>query len=95
MDELSFGANRAAPTTRYGDHPLPETLADAEKLAASIERAVWRETCGRVRNLRVEVSRGGVTLTGRCNTYYTKQQAQHAAMAFPGGGALSNDIEVT
>ena len=27
-----------------GDHPLPETLADAERLAASIERAVLRET---------------------------------------------------
>lgn len=94
MDDLSFGIDRPMPITRHGDHPLPETLAEAEKLAASIERAVSRETCGRVRNLRVKVSRKGVTLTGRCTTYYTKQQAQHAAMAFPGGHALRNEIEV-
>lgn len=75
--------------------PLPETLAEAEQLAASIEEAVSRETGGRVRNLRVEVDRQGVTLTGRCTTFYTKQRAQHAAMAFPGGHPLSNQIEVT
>jgi hypothetical protein len=77
------------------DHPLPETLEEAEKLAAEIERAVWRETGGRVRNLRVEIGEEGVLLTGRCDTYYAKQQAQHAAMRVPGGGELTNLIEVT
>lgn len=95
MNDRSPGAKRTAPTSRYADHPLPETLAEAEQLAASIERAVWRETGGRVRNLRVRVNRQGVTLTGRCTTYYTKQQAQHAAMAFPGDHSLRNEIEVT
>jgi osmotically-inducible protein OsmY len=95
MEDLSFGASRAAPNLRRGEHLLPETLAEAERLAVSIERAVWRETGGRVRNLRVEVSRLGVTLSGRCTTYYVKQQAQHAAMAFPNQGLLSNEIEVT
>lgn len=76
------------------DHPLPETLGEAEKLAASIEREVWRETGGGVRDLRVEVSGDGIRLTGRCSTYYTKQKAQHAAMRVPNGGQLVNQIEV-
>lgn len=76
------------------DHPLPETLAEAERLAASIERAVQRETRGGVRNLRVEVNRNGVFLRGRCPTYYLKQLAQHAAMALPSEMRLTNQIEV-
>jgi len=55
---------------------------------------VSRETCGGVRNLRVEVGRGGILLTGRCSSYYTKQKAQHAAMGVPGAEELTNSIEV-
>jgi osmotically-inducible protein OsmY len=95
MDDLSRGGGRVLPLYRFADHPLPETLAEAERLVASIERAVWRETAGGVRNLRVEVNQGGVRLTGRCRTYYTKQKAQHAAMGVQGGGPLTNLIEVT
>ena len=84
------------PTHRFdGDtHPLPETLAEAELLVASIERAVQEETGRGVRDLRVEVRDEGVLLRGRCNSYYTKQLAQHAAMAVPGGDAVTNEIEV-
>ena len=74
---------------------LPETLEEAERLAASIERAVHEETGHRVRNLCVEISRDGVRLNGRCTTYYCKQLAQHAAMAMPGGDRLTNAIEVS
>jgi len=95
MDDLLYGATRVSPPDDFPEHPLPETIAEAEKLAASIERAVWLETGGRVRNLRVEINREGVLLSGRCHTYYTKQKAQHAAMAIPGGGQLTNRIEVT
>jgi len=77
------------------NHPLTETLAEAERLAASIERAVSRETGGKVRNLRVEVNRAGILLSGRCTTYYTKQKAQHAAMALSGSDPLTNEIEVS
>ncbi len=94
MDDLTTGG-RALSADRFCDHPLPETLAEAEQLAVSIERAVWLETSGGVRNLRVEVDRGGVVLSGCCRTYYTKQKAQHAAMAVPGGGPLTNLIEVS
>ncbi len=94
MDDLSQTSESEFPAPRLSGHPLPETLAEAEILAARIESAVWHETGGRVRDLHVEVNRKGITLRGCCNTYYTKQQAQHAAMAVPGGGQLSNQIEV-
>lgn len=74
---------------------LPETLEEAEQLAASIERAVQRETGRGVRNLTVEVSREGILLKGRCTTYYCKQLAQHAAMSVRGGDRLTNRIEVS
>lgn len=77
-----------------GDHPLPETLVEAERLAASIERAVQRETSGGVRNLRVAVERGEIRLEGRCNTYYCKQLAQQAAMVLS-RDTLTNRIEVS
>ena len=77
------------------DHPLPETVAEAEKLVASIERAVRRETSGGVRNLCVEINRQGVLLKGRCRTYYCKQLAQTAAMGVSAGDRLTNQIEVS
>ena len=83
-------------TQRYdsSDNPLRDTLAKSERLAASIERAVRRRTSGGVQNLRVEVNRGGIVLEGRCNTYYCKQLAQHAAMAVT-HDSLSNKIRVS
>ena len=91
MEELSTEVEFA---TRSVGSVLPETLAEAEALAASIERAVQRETCRGVRNLSVEVSRDGVLLRGCCTTYYCKQLAQHAAMGMPGGDRVTNSIEV-
>ncbi len=73
---------------------LPETLAEAEQLAASIEKAVQEETGYGVEDLRVEINGHGVQLSGRCSTYYCKQLAQHAAMRLPGGDHLTNSIEV-
>ena len=74
---------------------LPETLEEAEELAASIERAVQCETGRGVADLTVEVGPQGVLLKGHCDTYYTKQLAQHAAMRIPGGNRLVNSIEVS
>ena len=74
---------------------LPETLEEADALAASIERAVQCETDRGVAGLTVEVGPQGVLLRGRCDTYYTKQLAQHAAMRIPGGDRLINSIEVS
>lgn len=94
MGHRIYGSSPAIDGLAPKRHPLPETLAEAERLAASIERAVSRETSGGVRNLRVEVSRQGVLLTGRCRSYYTKQKAQHAAMGLSGAEELTNCIEV-
>jgi hypothetical protein len=74
---------------------LPDTLEEAEELAASIERAVQYETGRGVADLTVEVGPQGVLLKGHCDTYYTKQLAQHAAMRMPGGNRLTNSIVVS
>ncbi len=95
MDERQRRCDPARPDGRNGeDHPLPETLAEAELLVASIERAVQEETGRGVRDLCVELREEGVLLRGRCSSYYTKQLAQHAAMTVPGGDAVTNEIEV-
>jgi hypothetical protein len=85
---------------------VPLTLAESESLAASIEKAVQEQTGGAIANLAVVVDEGGVFLHGSCSTYYHKQLAQHAAMAFPAeltagkgltaatGLTLTNCIEV-
>ena len=93
MDELAYDAETVL-AAEFAEDPLCEDLGQSERLAASIEQAVWRETGGRVKNLRVEIRREGILLTGCCNTYYAKQQAQHAAMHVPGGNPLINQIEV-
>ena len=92
MEDLSTEARLASEDLGAG---LPETLDEAEELAASIEKAVQRETGHAIRGLTVEVNRDGVLLKGRCATYYCKQLAQHAAMAMPGGDRLINSIEVS
>jgi osmotically-inducible protein OsmY len=92
MEDLSRDGRLRSKAVGGG---LPETLEEAEELAASIERAVQRETGRRIHNLTVEVNRDGVRLKGHCRTYYCKQLAQHAAMAVPGGDRLTNAIEVS
>jgi osmotically-inducible protein OsmY len=91
MDDSLHYAGEVAPELSA---ILPETLAEAEELAASIEQAVHRETGGAVRNLSVEIGREEILLRGFCPSYYCKQLAQHAAMTVPGGKRLSNCIEV-
>ena len=90
MDDLSIGR----PLQEGFAAVLPETLEEAERLAASIERAVQRETDSGVADLTVEVCPEGIRLRGRCETYYTKQLAQHAAMQVRREDHLINCIEV-
>lgn len=92
---MATRSDRNGPVFGSDDHPLPETLAEAERLAASIEQAVRRETSGGVRDLRVEIDDDGVRLEGRCETYYCKQLAQQAAMVVSGEDRLTNQIEVS
>ncbi|MBN2217452.1 MAG: BON domain-containing protein [Pirellulales bacterium] len=92
---MATRSDQIRPVFGADDHPLPETLAEAERLAASIEQAVRRETSGGVRNLRVEIDDDGVRLEGHCETYYCKQLAQQAAMVISGDDRLTNQIEVS
>jgi len=91
MKDLSLEVRSAAQTL---ESVLPETLEEAERLVACIEREVHRQTAGGVRNLTVEVGPEGVLLRGRCSTYYCKQLAQHAVMGLHHGRPLTNEIEV-
>ncbi len=97
MEDLSVEARLASGAIGAGlpETVEPETVEEAEELAASIEKAVQRETGRQVHNLTVEVDRNGVRLKGHCTTYYCKQLAQHAAMTVPGGDRLTNSIEVS
>ena len=90
MDELRDGQ----PVSPELLGLVPQTLAEAEALAASIERAVQQETAGGVANLAVVVRGDQVWLHGSCCSYYCKQLAQHAAMTVPAGLHLTNCIEV-
>ncbi|MBN2578967.1 MAG: BON domain-containing protein [Pirellulales bacterium] len=92
MEDLFRGKPWTFPKRR---EYLPETLEEAEALAASIERAVQEETGHGVRNLHVTVEQDSVTLHGRCESYYCKQLAQHAAMGRAQGEQLINGIEVS
>jgi osmotically-inducible protein OsmY len=65
-----------------------------DRLAVRIARVVKRRTAGSVQNLRVEVRRDGVFLDGQCDTFYTKQLAQQAAMDLADEKPLLNRIEV-
>jgi hypothetical protein len=73
---------------------VERTSVEQEKLALRIERQVRSQTNDKVRELRVEVRRSGVTLFGRCGTFYCKQVAQQTAMALIEGRPLVNQIEV-
>lgn len=75
------------------EYPLSPSLAEAERLAAQIERAIEAATGGAVLNLRVTVDGNSVILEGRCPSYHVKQKAQHAAMPFV-PGSLQNTIQV-
>jgi osmotically-inducible protein OsmY len=65
-----------------------------DTLAARIAGAIERQTTGRVQSLRVEVNGDGVMISGRCQSFYMKQLAQHAAMQVAGAEVLTNRIEV-
>lgn len=94
MRYVPHGSESALAAPSYLAAPLLSSGAEAATLAAAIERAVLRETAGRVYDLHVEVHRQDVVLSGRCDSYYAKQMAQHAAMTVQKTGQLTNQIEV-
>ena len=67
---------------------FPQTLAE------KIESAVQVRTGGRIRGLQVRVCDGGIVISGRVSTYYTKQLVTHAAMDASDELLVTNDVEV-
>jgi hypothetical protein len=95
-EDIAMESMRSAAVTMHNFvGVLPETVEEAEELAASIEEAVQRETGRAVDDLMVVINPQGILLRGRCTSFYTKQLAQHAAMNVPGGNRLVNSIEVS
>ena len=66
----------------------------SQPLVETIERVVHSRTGGMIRELRVELNKGEVVMTGRTATYYAKQLATHAALEAIENLSLTNDIEV-
>jgi hypothetical protein len=87
MDNISFLAPRM---------DLYEQLRqdDQSVLLATISRAVTCATNGSIIDLQIEVIADALQLTGECNSFYTKQLAQHTALRLAEGYAVLNDIQV-
>jgi hypothetical protein len=66
----------------------------SQNLAQRIELAVQSRTGGRIRGLQVRVANGGIVISGRVATYYTKQLVTHAAMEAGDELLVTNDVEV-
>lgn len=73
---------------------LKSTVEVEYSLADRVERLIRERTSGLIRDLRVEVQSGEVSITGRASTYYAKQLATHAALDACDHLTLTNDIEV-
>src|SRR5690606_15225940 len=83
-----------------GASPLkkPQARIDAElaykKTPRTVRDSIDAQLPGRIRQLRVSASEKFVILSGSCNSYHTKQLAQHVAMELLQGQRLINDIAV-
>ena len=67
----------------------------SRELAIAIRQRIESRLQGRIRNLAVRILGDTVMLEGQCNTYYSKQLAQHAALAVLEHEHLENAIVVS
>lgn len=65
---------------RFADEKLLQDPARDTELEQRIQREIMQCTRGRVRRLRVEVSRGAIAVEGVTTSYYVKQLAIKALM---------------
>ncbi len=94
-----IGYAHPKPVNRFASNKFCPLDADAAtqqetELASSISQRIRAHLPGRVRCLTVCVTEKGVTLTGQCSTYYSKQMAQHVAMGALDYQQLVNNIDV-
>ena len=73
---------------------VPGAALSQPELELAIRERIETRLIGRVRNLTVRVTPESVTLEGECNTFYSKQLAQHAAMGVLDDEQLENAIVV-
>lgn len=67
---------------------------DGGALAAHLQERIRCRVGWRVLDLEVLGQENGLTLRGRCRTYYAKQLVQHAVMEATQLPILANEIEV-
>jgi hypothetical protein len=86
-----------AGTFINGSIIAPDHRTDRQRhLAVVIRQRIESRLMGRVRDLSVRFVGSTVVLEGRCATYYTKQLAQHAALAvLDDDEHLENEIVVS
>jgi len=88
---------KGRPTSHFRSNqfgPLDAGARQETELASDISRRIQARLPGRVRCLTVNVTEKGVTLTGQCSTYHSKQMAQHVAMGVLDYQRLVNNIDV-
>ena len=74
--------------------PVEHQTDKQRELALTIHQRIELRLGGRVRNLTVRCVGDTVVLEGQCATYYSKQLAQHAALAVLEAEHLENAIVV-
>jgi hypothetical protein len=85
----------SAGTIASGPAALDQRAERSRHLAIAIRQRIESRLSGRVRDLVVRVVGETVVLEGRCATFYTKQLAQHAAIAVLEREKLVNAITVS
>ncbi|MCG8448608.1 MAG: BON domain-containing protein [Pirellulales bacterium] len=71
-----------------------DSTLERVQLTELVQRRIEARLPGRIRNFSVFATENAVMLTGECSTFYTKQLAQHVAMAVLEYERLINNIEV-
>lgn len=73
---------------------LGNAARPSNPLVERLEHFVNTRTNGMIRHLEVSVVENDVIISGKANTYYTKQLATHAILELVQGFTLTNNIEV-
>ncbi len=72
----------------------PANERDPMEMSHEIESRIRERLGGRIRELHVAFDGEVITLRGKCQTYHSKQLAQHAAQGVIEDEVLHNVIEV-
>ena len=82
------------PPVELTETSIGEVETQRKRLIHRILQRIESRLPGRIRQLSVYSADNAIVLSGRCNTYYTKQVAQHTAMGVLEYERLINNIDV-